>query len=257
MNNSNINTFSSYFQKTFFILLIFFLKSNIFALDLSSIKSEIEKNYYSFDTSNHYNIINLLEAKKSKDDIIHYYMAFEYHTLGKIIYNQNSSLAFQCFEKSIANIEQAISKIQSENKDLLPEFYAIYSSALGKKSSLSGLSAFYWGIKSQSAFDTAFQLDSLNAKVRLIGAIHLMHVPEILGGDKEKAKKVLNKLLKARKITNNKYELIWAEKAEIFAYLAQIDILKGAKQSKYIDSAYKYQPNYDFIKLDLLKQFKK
>jgi hypothetical protein len=257
MNNSNINIFLSYFQKTFFILLIFFLKINIYALDLSGFKAEIEKNYYSFDTAKHNNIINLLERKKIKNDIIHYYLAFEYHILGKIIYNHNSSLAFLYFDKSIANIEQAISKIESENKDLLSEFYAIYSSALGKKSSLSGISAFYWGIKSQNAFDSAFKLDSLNAKVRLIGAIHLMHVPEILGGDKEKAKKVLINLLKYRRITSNKNEIIWADKAEIYAYLAQIDILKGANQSKYIDSAYKYQPNYDFIKLDLLKQVKK
>src|SRR5690606_18209164 len=158
------------------------------------------------------------------------------------------------FDKSINEIQFAIDKVTKKNYDLLPEFYALLSSSLGKKSSLSGFSAFYWGLKSQSAYNKAYNLDSLNSKVRLIGAIHLMHVPEVFGGDKKKSRKVLINLLKSNKITEKKFEIKWAEKAEVFAYLAQIDILKGENKSRFIDSAYKYQPNYDFIKLDLLKQ---
>lgn len=253
MNNSKINKFYTYFQKTFLISLILILNISVFGKDIISIKKDIESNYYSFNTSKHINIINLLNSKENKNDIIYYYLAFEYQVLGKIIYNQNSSLALNYFDKSIANIERAITKIKPTNKDLLPEFYGILSSSLGKKSSLSGLSSFYWGLKSQNAYDKAFELDSLNSKVRFIGAIHLMHVPDFLGGDKSKSKWVLENLLKNSKLTNNSFELKWVEKAEIFAYLAQIDLLKGDKYSKYVDSAYKYEPNYDFIKLDLLK----
>lgn len=257
MNYPNINKFFSTLQIKLLIFIVFLLNTNLFAKNLLEIKDKIETNYYSFNTTSHLEIIDLLNNLNDTKDIKYYYLAFQYHTLGKIIYNDNPDLALEYFEKSIEFIEIAIKHISKENKTLLSEFYAIQSSALGKKSSLSGLTAFYWGLKSQTAYTNAYDTDSTNRKVRLIGAIHLMHVPEVLGGDKMKAKKVLHNLLNKTNITKNKYELKWSEKAEIFAYLAQIDILYKKKQSQYIDSALYYQPNYDFVKKDLMKQLKK
>lgn len=257
MNYPNINKFFSTLQIKLFIFLVFLLNTNLFSASIIEIKDKIESNYYSFNLSSHLEIVDLLYNYKDTKDIKNYYLAFEYHTLGKIIYNDNQDLALEYFEKSIDHIESAIKNISKENQTLLSEFYAIQSSALGKKSSLSGLTAFYWGLKSQTAFTNAYDTDSTNRKVRLIGAIHLMHLPVVLGGDKKKAKKVLHQLLSKEVITQNKYELKWTEKAEIFAYLAQIDILYNKKQSQYIDSTLYYQANYDFVKKDLMKQFKK
>lgn len=254
MNYPNINKFFSTLQIKLLIFIVFLLNTNLFAKNLLEIKDKIETNYYSFNTTSHLEIIDLLNNLNDTKDIKYYYLAFQYHTFGKIIYNDNPDLALEYFEKSIEFIEKAIKNISKENKTLLSEFYAIQSSALGKKSSLSGLTAFYWGLKSQNAYTNAYNTDSTNRKVRLIGAIHLMHVPEVLGGDKKKAKKVLHQLLSKEVTTQNKYELKWTEKAEIFAYLAQIDILYNKKQSQYIDSALFYKANYDFVKKDLMKQ---
>jgi hypothetical protein len=257
MNYPNINKLLPFIQKLVIILILINIPNILKSASLLDIKSKIEKEYYSFNISSHSEIVDLLNNYPNDNDIKNYYLSFEFHILGKIVYNDNPDLALEYFEKSIEHIESAISKITKENKILLSEFYAIHSSALGKKSSLSGLTAFYWGLKSQNAYSNAYDSDSTNRKVRLIGAIHLMHVPEVLGGDKKKAKKVLEKLREKELTTKNKYELIWSDKAEIFAYLAQIEILNNKKQIQYIDSALYYQAKYDFVTKDLIIQIKK
>ena len=254
MNLSKLTIFQITCRYTF--LLVFLFSFNIFSknLELSEIKLEIEKNYYSFDLSKHNKIIKDLK-KIGDSEIRNYYLSFEYHTIGKIIYNDDNSKALKCFENSIVLIEKAIK--QNPKTELLAEYYALLSSSLGKKSSLSGLSAFYWGLEAKKAFDNAFNLDSNNSKVRFIGAVHLMHVPEILGGDKNKARNVLKSLLVRKQNNINPNELNWVEKAEIFAYLAQIDILENKSKSVYIDSALYYEKNYDFVKIDLKRQMQK
>lgn len=256
MNSSNINKFQSIIKITFYLTFLLIYPTNLVPKNLFDIKSKIEDSYYSFNVKSHLNLLN--ELKKMKDDEIkYYYLAFEFHTLGKIIYNDNSDKALKYFEYSINSIEKAIYMNTKKNKSFLPEYYALLSSALGKKSSLSGLSSFYWGLEAKKAFDKAFDLDSNNRKVRLIGAIHLMHVPEFLGGSKDKARATLLDLLNKSNKEVNSLEIKWTEKTEIFAYLAQIDILEGKKSSDYIDSALKYQNNYDFVNIDLKNQLKK
>ncbi len=236
------------------IITIFILLTLItFGKDISSLKNDIESEYYSFNIKRHNGLIK--ELKKIENlEVKNYYLALEFHTLGKIVYNKDKDLALKYFEYSISSINKSISN--RKHQSMLPEYYAILSSALGKKSSLSGLSAVYWGYKAKDAFDKGFELDSNNHKVRLIGAIHLMHVPEILGGDKKRARATLENLLNLKSEPRTNFEINWAEKPEIFAYLAQIDILEKNFNSKYIDSALKYQPNYDFVNIDLYNQTK-
>lgn len=236
------------------IITIFILLTLItFGKDISSLKRDIENEYYSFNIKRHNSLVKDFKNLENLE-IKNYYLAIEFHTLGKIVYNNDKDKALKFFEYSISSINKSISNCKHQN--MLPEYYAILSSALGKKSSLSGLSSVYWGFKAKDAFDKAFELDSNNRKVRLIGAIHLMHVPEVLGGDKKKARSTLENLLKSKTESKNNFEVNWAEKPEIFAYLAQIDILEKKFNSKYIDSALKYQPNYDFVKIDLYNQTK-
>ena len=255
MNFSNINKFNSIFKNTFLFILFFIFTSFLFSSTIFDIKSKIESNYYSFNLNKHFAIIkNIKELENS--ELKYYFLSLEYHTLGKIIYNQDQDRALNYFENSIKSIEKAISMNKNKNQSILAEYYAILSSALGKKSSLSTFSSLYWGLESKKAFDKAFTLDSNNRKVRLIGSIHLMHVPEVLGGDKKKARVTLTKILNQEN-NDSPNTINWADKAEIFAYLAQIDILEGKSPNANIDSALKYQPNYDFVLIDLKNQMKK
>lgn len=228
--------------------------------DLSNIYDKINKNYYSFDTVIHKQIISELEnytlISKGELNYEHfkfYALALEYHILGKILYVPNPKLAEDYFDKSIEYLEIAIEK----SLEPYAHYFALLSSAYGKKASLSTFSAFYWGYKSRDAYLKAYELDSNSSKVLLIGAIHLMHVPESFGGDKNKAEEMLLKCIDL----NNNYELFtgyskWAKNEEIYAYLAQLEILKGnkVKAEKYIVKALQIRQNYDFVLIDLKKQ---
>ena len=95
----------------------------------------------------------------------------------------------------------------------------------------------------------------------LVAATHLMHTPEAFGGDKDKAEKLLKKGIKLnqKQATKDSLTITWASDAELYAYLAQLEILRENKEKalEYMKKALKLCPEYGFVKNDLMPQWKK
>lgn len=225
--------------------------------DLIAVKQQIDTAYYSFDNKLLENILaktKLLKRQYTMSWLPDYYSGILCLQIGKILYVPNSDLANTYFEQALNYFEQA------SEKDTSAELLALISSTYGKLSSLSTLSAIYYGIKAKTKIIEADNLDKENSKVLLIAATHLMHTPKMFGGDKDWAEKLLKKALKikTKHKANDKYLIDWAGKSEIYAYLAQLEILREhkTKAKEYINKALKLIPNYGFVKYDLARQMK-
>lgn len=216
-----------------------------------AIREKLEDHYYSFNTEVWEQIINDCNKEISMNessDLLWYYKGFAYHSLGKIVYIPDPEKAEICFDNSIECFEKAI------DINYKTEYEALLSSAYGKKASLSSITAIYWGIKSKNSLVDAYENDSLNYKTLLVASIHLMHIPEKYGGDKDQAEELLLKALELNDKKDN--SLIWAEDEELYAYLAQLEILKKNKKKarSYMNKALELRPKYDFVLIDLEKQ---
>lgn len=246
-----------YFSITFGILIffVFELKAKDYSQRLQSIKQRIEENYYSFN----YDVLNNISedaektAKSESSWQINYYRGLLNLMMGKIIYNKDKDAAYSHFEKSVNHLENAFK--MNENAEIA----ALLSSAYGKKSSLSIINAFFLGIKAKNWIYKANDLTVNSAKINLIAATHLMHLPEFYGGDKNKAEALLKKSLKITEKNENEWFIKWADTPEIYAYLAQLEILRNnPKQAEfYINQAIIIIPDYGFINYDLKVQLKK
>lgn len=241
-------------MKYIFYLTVVYLSYTCFgSIDLySDLKSKIENNYYIFDAKIHQNLITEIKSHQnsiSKSQFL-YLLSFEEHTLGKIVYNSDPDKALELFDSSISNLQQLI------EIDKQAEYLALLSSSLGKKASLSTLTAVYWGMRSKNRFFESYELDSNNRKVLLVASIHLMHLPSVYGGDKNKAERLLRKCLKIQE--NDANAIIWAKDEEIYAYLAQLEILKKNKNLAqfYISKAIELKKDYGFVIFDLIPQLK-
>ncbi len=226
--------------------------------DLQSLKKKIEDCYYTFDTGRLESVLKEVtasNAKNSHDWHYDYYEAILRIQLGKIYYLPNSKLAYSHFDKSIDCLLRA--KEKSKN----PEIATLLSCAYGKKSSLAPIKAIYFGIKAKDYIYEAHSGKFENAKLYLTAAIHMMHTPESFGGDKKKARNYLNKCLQLNRTyrESDPYVISWAENAEVYAYMAQLDILLGNKESagKYMKKSLELQPDYGFVKIDLQNQLNK
>lgn len=226
--------------------------------EIKKLKDRINEKYFSFDTNEWKTLLKTaINLKKSNpiDWRINYYSGLICHQLGKIMYVPNSEQAYDYFDKSIDYL------LEAKKVNYTAEIAALLSSAYGKKSSLSTLKAIYFGLKAKDYIYEANSLEKSNPKVLLIAAIHLMHTPESFGGDKKWAEELLNRALKLnykhRKLDED--AVIWATEPEIYAYLAQLEILKGNEQKArlYIDKALKLFPDYGFILNDLIPQMER
>ena len=223
---------------------------------LLAVKKQIDQNYYTFDYKKLAGILNecdKIEAKYSSWQIL-YYRGMLHLMMGKIIYNDDGDKAYDHFDSSVSDLDEAYKK----HKD--PEIAALLSSAYGKKSSLSGINAFFLGIKAKNWIYDAHAADTSNPKIFLVAATHLMHLPGFYGGDKDKAEKYLYKALELNKNPEkDKWMLEWAQNAEIYAYLAQLEILKEniKKAESYMEKALAAAPDYGFVKIDLRNQLNK
>lgn len=247
--------------KNLIVLLLITIPSYLYsqennANELKSLKADIESHYYSFDYSKIKNLLqNCINLRKRNESWqVLYYEGFLHLVLGKIIYNNDKDAAYSHFDKSILNLERAFE--QNPNSEIA----ALLSSAYGKKSSLSLINAFFLGMKAKNWIYKAHEISKESAKINLIAATHLMHLPSFYGGDKDKSKNMLLNALKFNQAnTYEQWLLKWAEDAEIYAYLAQLEILKGNRNTadSYIRKALQIVPNYGFVLEDLIPQLKK
>jgi hypothetical protein len=195
----------------------------------------------------------------SEEFYIEYYNSIALLNLGKINYQTDKNKAKSLFliaEKECAGAIRLSPKAKL-SKSSQAELYAIYCDILSKKASLETIMAMSTGRKAHQAIEKAAALDKQNAMVRLIAAIQLMHIPKILGGDKVKSRELLNSIFK---LQNHKSEdplfISFAENAEVYAYLAQLEILERniPAAESYIKKALALEPNYGYVTIDLRRQ---
>jgi len=248
----------------FFIILIFilflpgeFLKSDDFSNSLSLFRDKFKSIYYSFDSGAYSKYISDLKKEKNnleKSPFFWYYLAFAEHNYGKIIYNENKVKAYKQFENADIHISKA--KSLTNNNNFKNEFNILHADILAKKSSLETLSRISTGRKSERIFRSVWEKDSTNPKAMLIAAIQLMHIPLVFGGDKAKAEYLLQKACKSANNKSDERIISWAEIPEIYAYLAQLRILKKDYESAnyYMKKSLSLQPQYGFVLIDLKNQ---
>ncbi|MCL5990690.1 MAG: hypothetical protein M1419_01130 [Bacteroidetes bacterium] len=248
-----------------FIVLLFFqindvaFGDDLYLSKLKALKSEIDANYYSFDIQKLKQILNksynITKLSGGGDWHPLYYSGLLHYLLGKIYYQIDREIAYNHFDKSLDYLLKANDKFQSA------EVMSLISAAYGKKSALSPLASIYYGIKAKKYIEDAYDLEKDNPKLLLIAATHLMHTPESFGGSKTKAHTFLMKCFELNKNRNEKDEFLpdWAEDAEIYAYMGQLDVLNENKEKAWqnIQNALKLVPDYGFVLKDLIPQYEK
>lgn len=246
-----------FFKINFLVLvLLLFSKSVLNADDnLIKLRDSINHYYYSFDIDKLKQVLQSTENYlKSNPNSYYgnYYNGIVRYCLGRIVFNEDKDLSYEYFDTSLDKFQRAW-EIEKN-----PVALAMVSAAYGKKSALSPLRAIFFGQKAKNRIYDAYKLDTNNSKINLVAATHLMHVPGIYGGDKKRARQLLLKSLKHNSKNNLKsdYELIWADDAEIYAYLAQIDILENKIDAAriYMKKALELKPEYGFVLIDLENQ---
>lgn len=227
--------------------------------------NKLEKIYFSFDKKEYSKYINSIDkALKYTSDSLEllYYSALAKHNYGKILYNNNSKLAYKLFDKASQNLETGLKIFYNKspkNKLIELEFNILLSDILAKKSSLETLSALFTGKLAYKYFKKAWSIDSNNTKCRLVASIQLMHLPPLFGGDKNRARQLLFSITTSSNIQKKIFLINWASKSEIYAYIAQLALLenKNKEFKKYSNLALKLQSNYGFVLYDLRKQINK
>ena len=223
--------------------------------ELINIKQSFQSIYYKWDIPLYNSLnsrINALIKKYPNNWYLNYYSGFVNLNLGKILYTSDESKAFNHFDVAVERFYKTV--------EINPtaEVLALLSASYGKKSSLSGLNAIFWGIKSKNRIFEANEKDSNNTGVLLTAATHLMHTPKIYGGDKKKALQLLNKALQINESRKSRDNLLvdWASNAEIYAYIAQVYVLEKnfSKAEEFIKKALLLETEYDFVLIDLRKQ---
>jgi len=139
----------------------------------------------------------------------------------------------------------------AENTLVLADVY-------GKLASLKTIKVLYYGSRSKSFLKQAFNLSPRSPKNHLIAGIEIMWTPVIFGGSKKRAREFLDKALVLEKTWQETDPLVvqWATRPEIFAHLAQLEILCDTPDQarRYIDQALHLVPDYGFVHRDILPQ---
>ncbi len=226
--------------------------------DLLFLKQKIEKNYYLADEGVYEGILIKLDSLNllyQNEWRIEYYCGFVQIQIGKINRETKSNKAVINFKRSLNHLNKADSlKPDAEIKILL-------SSVYGKLASVYFLKAWYYGSLSEKYLDKALESSKMkeDPKLNLVAATHLMFTPQIFGGDKDQAEKLLMAGLNFGLKSENFWLIKWAEKAEFYAYLSQLEIEQDNynKALFYIKSALKIQPAYSFILNELIPEIEK
>ncbi len=225
--------------------------------ELLQLRSRIERIYFGADTIE----MNLLldkTIKISKTEIknwhINYYAGFLHDCLGKFYRDKDDDKAYNHFEASVSFLHKA----EAINQN--PELAILLSSAYGKMASLSFFSALSLGKKSQEYLNKALQMNNAkrSVKICLVEASHFMFTPPLFGGDKKRAKELLDKavLLNNLEVESKSLLINWAGEAEILARFAQLYFEEEKYQlaREYCNKTLKTQPNNAFIRYELLPQ---
>ncbi len=255
-----------FFHKCSFTVFLFLMLNSVCSITnnvepgsnkLKAYKESIDLYYHTFDTIAFTSILKSVETdliSYPQSYYLNYYAGLLKMILGKIYYNINSKYAYELFSKSVEHFHSA------EKTNRTAEIAALLSAGYGKRSSLAGFNAIFLGIKAKNWIYDAAELDKCNPKINLVAATHLMHLPSFYGGDKPKARRLLNDIFKMEHFPKtNELSVNWADEAETYAYLAQLAILENNREeaAKYMQEALKLKPTYGFVLYDLQRQFEK
>ena len=265
-------------KKILLLILLFISYNTAVSGEIIDIQSALQSCYYSFETDEYYDILEKANSQLEQDTsniFIHYYIAIANMNLCRIQYNEDKGLAHESIINASESIDVLVSQLEQSDKfrdsltqDAVVDIYALHSAIYGLRTGLELTNMIKYGRLAKNSIEKAYQLDSNNRKVLLIAAKHLMHTPKIFGGDKNRAHALLKKALKQKPKEvffidkqGNKldYGLInWAAPAEIYAYLAQLEILwkHYDKANIYMSKSLKLEPDYGYILYDLKLQLR-
>ncbi len=225
-------------------------------LFLDRLKMEIEENYYLAEESIYRRILQKLDSLKEieKDnERVFYYAGFVQIQLGRIIREKNNGLAADLFMEAIEDLEV------TNEINPFDESMALLSSAYGKLASISIFKAIWYGSSADDFLKKArlIMTDNNSSKLNLVEATHHIFTPEAFGGDKKRANDLLLKALNKKHDLDDKL-IEWAQPAEIYAYLAQLEIEKEnyVEARAYSQKALNIEPHFSFVINELLPVIK-
>ena len=221
-------------------------------------KAQIEALYFSYDAQAKQTL--LMEAAalvEHHPDAWHpdYYTALIHIQLGNIARADDHKTAYRYYREALRHIHAAhVRSPNAENTLVLADVY-------GKLASLKTIKVLYYGSRSKTFLKRAFRLSPHSPKNHLIAGIEIMWTPMIFGGSKKQAREFLNKALVLENTWQEKDPLTvqWATRPEIFAHLAQLELLCDAPEQgrQYIEQALHLVPDFGFVHRDILPQLDK
>ena len=223
--------------------------------DFFKLKTQIEAHYFSYDEDVVRSLLNQALAHIQKYPVAwypHYYAGLIKMQLGNIVRAHDREVAYQHYRDALKHMQVAHKRSpNAENAIVLANVY-------GKLASLRTFKMLYYGSKSRSFMIDAFQESARNPKNYLLAGIEIMWTPAIFGGSKKRAREFLNKALTLEPTWYETDRLIvrWATPPEIFAHLAQLEILCEApiQAQLYATKALRHIPDYGFVMRDVIPQ---
>jgi hypothetical protein len=219
------------------------------------LKIQIEENYFSHDEASARRLLarsrDLVEQYPA-DWHPHYYAGLINVQMGNIVRHYDKDTAYRNYTAALTHMQVA--------HDLSPtaESAVVLADVYGKLASLKTVKMLYYGSRSKSYLIDAFQMGEGNPKACLVAGIEIMWTPTFFGGSTKRARRFLEKALTAASDWREPDRLIvnWATQAEIFAHLAQLEILcKRPTQARYYATqALSLVPDYGFVRRDVLPQ---
>jgi tetratricopeptide (TPR) repeat protein len=183
-----------------------------------------------------------------------HYAALVYIQLGNIARAGNRQLAYRYYQRAREHAHAAHERApNAENTLVLADVY-------GKLASLKTFKMLYYGSRSKTYLKAAFNLNPRSPKNHLIAGIEIMWTPGFFGGSKKRARAFLDKALVLASSWRETDPLIvrWATRPEIFAHLAQLEILcdDPVRARGYVSRALELRPDYDFVHRDIIPQLR-
>lgn len=225
--------------------------------DFIKLKTQIEAHYFSYNQEMVRYLLNLALDQIEKHPAAwypRYYAGLLNIQMGNILRAHDKEKAYHHYMESLKHMKVAHQRSPiAENTIVLADVY-------GKLASLRTLKMFYFGFKSKSYLIEAFRMNRRSPKNYLLAGIEIMWTPMIFGGSKKKARDFLNNALMLEPTWRETDRLIvrWATPPEIYAHLAQLEILceAPAQAQQYITKALRHVPDYGFVMRDLIPQLK-
>ena len=223
--------------------------------DLVAFKMQIEDAWFSYDKSLSQGL--LIQARKHIERYPsawhpHYYAGLINIKLGNIIRATDRDAAYRYYTAALEHVKVAYARSPGvENTIVLADTY-------GKLASLKTSKMIYFGGKSRSYLIKAFKKNMYSPKNHLLAGIEIMWTPALFGGSKKRARDFLEKALALVPEWQESDRLIvrWATPPEIFAHLAQLEILCDAPDEArdYVDRALQQVSEFDFVLRDIIPQ---